>query len=777
MKRLSVSIAALLVVSGLTAARVSTVRAQAQGQAPASQAPAGDPAAQPAVPVFGTESSVVLLDVVVRDKRGRLVRDLAASDFEVLEDGRKQEVSAFRVVDGTALLRAGAAGDASQAPGAGTEPKAGSGAPAAGGGGAPAAPATPPAPTAAQAFPRESGDASQPAVIAFVFDRLTTEARDIARKAAYVYADRGHVDGDIVGVFSLDLALRTIQPFTRDLNLIRTAFDRAAQQANTQYASTRDEGRALLDDARRTEQALSSLASGGSTDSSSQAQAAALSTRRLFDMMQARMMQNFDKLERDQQGFSSTNGLLAVVSGLKAIPGRKTIIFFSEGLSITHSVLAQFRSLVATANRANVAVYAVDAAGLRVASDTEEARKELVQTANMRMRQEGMGYIDGSDGSLMERAARSEDMLRINPKSGLGQLSDETGGFMVADTNDASKGFQRIQEEMRFYYLLSYAPSDAAFDGRFRTITVKATRPGVLVYARKGYFAVPPDLVLPVRQHEGPALAALERKPAPREFPLQIAAMSFPDAARLGRVPIMIEMPGEAIGFELDKKTKTYNADFAIVARLKDAAGREADRVSESYPLSVAADKVDAARKGAVLFYKEADVPPGRYTVEAVAYDSVSKKASVTRAAVEVPEAGAGALRLSSLLLLKRVEKLPPSEAGRDNPLHYGDLIVYPSLGEPFHKAVLPALAFFFDVYAAPGAAPRQVQLELVKGDKSLMKTAAALPAADANGRMQLAIQLPIQSKTLENGEYTLKASVASGQQTASRQVTFTVAE
>src|SRR5262245_42076825 len=40
----------------------------------------------------------VLLDVVVKDKRGRAVTDLAAADFEVFEDGVKQPVESFRLV-------------------------------------------------------------------------------------------------------------------------------------------------------------------------------------------------------------------------------------------------------------------------------------------------------------------------------------------------------------------------------------------------------------------------------------------------------------------------------------------------------------------------------------------------------------------------------------------------------------------------------------------------------------------------------------------------------
>ena len=55
---------------------------------------------------------------------------------------------------------------------------------------------------------------------------------------------------------------------------------------------------------------------------------------------------------------------------------------------------------------------------------------------------------------------RNEDFLRLNPESGLGQLADETGGFLVRDTNDATPGFRRIQEDMRFHYLLSYTPTN-----------------------------------------------------------------------------------------------------------------------------------------------------------------------------------------------------------------------------------------------------------------------------------------------------------------------------
>src|SRR6266496_5981545 len=49
------------------------------------------------VPTFGVGTAAVTLDIVVRDKKGRAVRDLKASDFEVFEDGVKQTIDSFRV--------------------------------------------------------------------------------------------------------------------------------------------------------------------------------------------------------------------------------------------------------------------------------------------------------------------------------------------------------------------------------------------------------------------------------------------------------------------------------------------------------------------------------------------------------------------------------------------------------------------------------------------------------------------------------------------------------
>ena len=67
----------------------------------------------PEVPVFGTSTAAVVVDVVVRDKKGKLVRDLTAADFTVLEDGAPQAIESLRVVDNAPAAEEAAAGPAS----------------------------------------------------------------------------------------------------------------------------------------------------------------------------------------------------------------------------------------------------------------------------------------------------------------------------------------------------------------------------------------------------------------------------------------------------------------------------------------------------------------------------------------------------------------------------------------------------------------------------------------------------------------------------------------
>src|SRR4029079_9077238 len=181
--------------------------------------------------------------------------------------------------------------------------------------------------------------------------------------------------------------------------------------------------------------------------------------------MIARMERSFEAMSRDEQGVTTVQSLLALVEGMALQPGRKTIIFFAEALAIPPAVQSRFESVVAAANRQNVAIYSIDAAGLRVHSgQTETAQRINSLGAETQSRD-----VDNPTGKLTESLEINEDTLRRDPAVSLRLLADRTGGFLIDNTNDLSRGLRTIEGDRRFHYLLTYTPKNGALHGEWRT--------------------------------------------------------------------------------------------------------------------------------------------------------------------------------------------------------------------------------------------------------------------------------------------------------------------
>ncbi len=189
------------------------------------------------------------------------------------------------------------------------------------------------------------------------------------------------------------------------------------------------------------------------------------------------------------------DALLALVDSLGALPGRKTVVYLCEGLTIPPSVEPRFRSVIDTANRRNVSLYAMDAAGLRVHSqqtDTKNQLDELTKTT-----------VDGverpNNGKWTEDLERNETLLKSDPAAALGILTSQTGGLLIQNTNDLEKGIQRIDEDRRFHYLLGYTSSNPTMDG---TLPPHRRQGEALAASRRtrdqGYVALPADTGAPV---------------------------------------------------------------------------------------------------------------------------------------------------------------------------------------------------------------------------------------------------------------------------------------
>jgi len=127
-------------------------------------------------------------------------------------------------------------------------------------------------------------------------------------------------------------------------------------------------------------------------------------------------------------------------------------------------------------------------------------------------------------------------------------------------------------------------------------------------------------------------------------------------------------------------------------------------------------------------------------------------------------------------MILKRAERLTEEERKQASPFHYGELLVYPNLGEAVSKSAMKQLPFFFNVYVAKGttAAPRMT-IEVLQGGKPLAQMPASLPAPDAQGRIQFASSIPLES--FQPGDYELRITIIDGSTSIPRIVPFAVAQ
>lgn len=698
---------------------------------------------------FETTATAIVVDVIVRDRRGNLVTDLTADDFDLYEDRVRQTIGSFSVANrGAGIALTARRKDA---------------------------------PTLLSTGPAGGDDAevldddSRSGVVALVFDRLSPESRVLAQQAALSGVPMSGRLPDRTGIFAIDLQVNLVQRFTRDAATIRQGLQ-AIGGLNASQFQPRDRRIVDLQEQRNVllPRLANSVAGTQSSPGAGSTQAVGSIEMELWqNRVEGRILELFDTLEREQQGYSTTNALLSVVSSLQDLPGRKTIVFFSEGLAVPPAAQAAFRSVVDTANRSNVTIYAVDASGLRAESVMAEARRELTATGVERITQ----IENGSQpigGSMLRVLERNEDVLRMDPHTGLGDLSRDTGGFLIRDTNDLRSAFRRIEEDMQFHYVLTYAPSNQEFDGAFREVDVKVDRPGARVFARRGYFAVRSLGPSPILGYEAVPLSLLDRTPLPNAFPIRAVGLSFPERARPGLSPVVVRMRTDALTYDVNWIARTYNAEAVIVARFRDGRGRIVQKTSQQYLLSGNVAELEAAKSGEILFYRQPELLPGAYTVETVVYDTIGRKASARLSTMVVEAPREARTRLSSIVVVGRAESV--SSDGRDprNPLFVGDLLLYPRAGEPFVSRRDTELVFFFTAYPAPAAQPTVV-IELLRQGRVLSRApGAALAPADDEGRVPQVQRIPIDA--LEPGTYEVRVTLQDGGATESRSAPFTIA-
>ncbi len=484
-----------------------------------------------------------------------------------------------------------------------------------------------------------------------------------------------------------------------------------------------------------------------------------------------------DDSARQQQGQTSIFSLLSLIEGQKKLVGRKTVVFLSEGLNVPPNLKDAFQTTISSANRANVSFYAMDARGLQTQSDFDSAKESLNAAVAANERQQRTRGGQATTVEQIKAMDNAESAITKNTQNNLASLAESTGGVFVANTNDFRTPMKRVISELTTYYEASYSPTGKEFDGRFRAITVKTARPDLVIQICSGYFAVPTmegaSQLLP---YELPMLAALSAKPIPREFDFRQQILHFADRPNGTQEMLVLEVPLASLTFKVDDVKKLYSTHCSLLALLKNSEGRVVHKFSEDFPLDGPVTRLEALKKGNLVFTRTFDVPPGRYTLETVAHDRETNKKAARRSILIVPNRGEK-LKMSSASVTKRIDPIDQSAPGDDNPFRFQTGKIIPNLGEPIKPNAGGELSVYTVVYPLAGGGDKpQLILEVLLDGQSIARGQIDLPVPDAQGKIPYIAKLPLDNfKTA--GNYELRVIARQGQQAVEEHTFFTIGQ
>jgi VWFA-related protein len=383
-------------------------------------------------PTFKSSTELVEVDAVVLDKNGNFVPGLKASDITIYENGKPQKIQQFFMVTHDLGLREGS--------------------------------------VASEYADQAQFGAHRVFVMLFDEAHLANDSLMRVKAGAEQFVRQMFGEGDAGGVFlnggmykgrltidkgELLAGIRAVQPAFENRQAIFAPF-REWPRINSETEAAR-----IADNAREVvvelgvkacqEDPQACLSEGGLGNVENLIQQKGRLYVRQARMLTSRTLQNLEVVAR----------------GLAKIPGRKTVVFMSEGFFVEDS-RGDLQTIAAQLARSGITLYSIDGRGLvnSMAPNQDVVRMEAGRSTK---------FDTGDDGPNI--------------------LTEGTGGFMVRNIDDITRAFGLIVRDTSTYYIIGYQPENANMDGKVRKIEVKSSLPGVKVRARKSYAAtkLPPQ--------------------------------------------------------------------------------------------------------------------------------------------------------------------------------------------------------------------------------------------------------------------------------------------
>ncbi len=627
--------------------------------------------------VIRVSSNLVSLDVIVKDKKGKALTDLKPEDFTVSENGVPQKIEFF---DSTLTSETG-----TDRPGTvivSTQPKPGP-------------------PTGLQRN-----------IIALVLDGQSTELANLkhVREGIVKYIRERISNSDSVALFSISGGLQLLQPFTEDKAKLVAAVEKAYSGSTVSKTS----------EAREISENISSLRdqiSGGVTGPiAATPGAGAAGSAAAQTMIAQRMLEQYIQLRSvlsAQQTRPVLAALAAISEGLRSIPGKKTLVMFSEGFVAPETLDWQVQTTIDIANRANVAIYIIDSSGLTGGAPMSGA---LVPSSPLG------GISADTDMEHRRRAAAGESVFDISRHEGLNRqqdllyrISEDTGGRFVKNTNDISAGLERIDAEIRSRYTLAYRSTDPNFDGSFRKVKIEVRRPDTNVVARRGYYAIPPSQIVPFSPDDRKLLANFATMEAHPTLPLSLELNSFRSREGFYIVPLSFEIPPAAVQFDRQGDKERLQLEVLGVIR---AEGEEKilSRLGGNFDVALTAQQYESILNDKIFYRQDMQLEAGNYTVDLIVRDRLSGKSAARRETLVLPVSGSD-FWTTAAVLSRHAEPLKQTSGSRDV-LSEDNVQIRPSPSREFHPT--DNLIIFFKLYNA--AVARETGKPIVRVTVTLMK-------------------------------------------------------
>ena len=383
-------------------------------------------------------------------------------------------------------------------------------------------------------------------------------------------------------------------------------------------------------------------------------------------------------------GRSPLLALRDVAQSLRSLPGRKTLILFSGGVSLTSERLPEVTAAIDALNKANIAVYPVDVQG--VGASSPSAVPAYLEP--LMVNPESTGEQTFPDRG----SAANTGILQV--------LAKGTGGFEIHNSNDPLPDLQRVAKETNEYYNLGYTPPSQTHDGSYHKIKVKVDRPGVVVRYRPGYFDVKdPDLLkgLP----EGKVLEARVASQEAGKIPVSLSAPYFYVDPGVARVNLALSVPGSAIEFE--KHNAAFHSEVNVLGIAYRQNGSVAARFSDKVKLNYEKQGVKDLARSSFDYQNTFKIAPGSYTLKVVLSAGGEKFGKYETPLVVEPFSG-NDLSLGGPALGERYVPVSKMTANMDaaliekhTTLVFKDMILVPSPSSRFAQGSQPVV--YVEVY------------------------------------------------------------------------------